>query len=235
VDSFLNKRESLLLRIQAANPDIIAITEVKPKNYRYPLQRQEIQLEGYNCWPNIESPGRGVVLYTKSKIKASEKVIMAGNFQDSVWCSIKLDNNDKLLIGCVYRSPNSSNENNIKLKESLLSALKSPETHIVVMGDFNFPEIDWESESSRTPDHRPSSEFVETIRETYLHQHVRFPTHYRGTQTLNILDLVLSNEENIMDDMRRTEPMGSSHHVTIQFNILCYGTSTDNVKAKRLK
>ena len=38
MDTFLNKKDSLLLRIHTNDPDIIALTEIKPKFCRYPLQ-----------------------------------------------------------------------------------------------------------------------------------------------------------------------------------------------------
>ena len=54
--------------------------------------------------------GRGVVIYVKSNLNA-EQVYFETNFKESVWCHINLQNRDILLIGCIYRSPNASDEN----------------------------------------------------------------------------------------------------------------------------
>ena len=55
-----------------------------------------------------------------------------------------------------------------------------------------------------------------------VYQHVREPTHHRGNQRANILDLVLSNEDNIIDEVKLSPPVGKSHHSVITFQIRCY-------------
>ena len=88
------------MRIQTDNIDVIALTEIKPKHSRYPLQLTELQINGYDTWPSIETDGRGVVIYTKKHLKASERIMtQAAGYNDSAWCHINLANRDKLLIG----------------------------------------------------------------------------------------------------------------------------------------
>ena len=69
-DQLKNKFSELQLLVQAQNPDIIAITEVKPKNCRYQPIVGEYILDGYNIWStNIDSEnGRGCLLYTKKHL-----------------------------------------------------------------------------------------------------------------------------------------------------------------------
>ena len=59
-----------------------------------------------------------------------------------------IHNCDRMLIGLVYRSPNSSDVNNDKLLH-LFQDLPTlyPHTHLLLMGDFNFPDIDWSNNS----------------------------------------------------------------------------------------
>ncbi len=52
------------------------------------------------------SKGRGTVIYVKSAIHADREIELDSDFEESVWIKIKLRNNDTLLVGCVYRSPN---------------------------------------------------------------------------------------------------------------------------------
>jgi hypothetical protein len=58
---------------------------------------------------------------------------------------------DKLLVGCIYKSPSPSDENHDKLNELLLyiSKLEDSYTHILLAGDYNFPDIDWNSWTSK--------------------------------------------------------------------------------------
>jgi len=95
-------------------------------------------------------------------------------------------------------------------------------SHLLIMGDLNFPEIDWENEISRTLIDHPSQKFLECFRDCFLYQHVRHPTHYRGTQKPNILDLVMTNEENMVKNLEFNDPVGMSHHTTLTWTFQCY-------------
>ncbi len=80
---------------------------------------------------------RGVVLYIHQSLKpVREDNLTNSVFSESVWCSIHLSGNDKLLIGCVYRSPSSSEQNNTLLNELLESAVNLNYSHILVLGRF---------------------------------------------------------------------------------------------------
>jgi hypothetical protein len=51
-----------------------------------------------------------------------------------------------LLLGCIYKSPSSSPENLDELNKPLITVSKEKKfSHIMVMGDFNFPKIDWKN------------------------------------------------------------------------------------------
>lgn len=65
-DSYLNKRSELKALLEIHDPDIVALTEVKPKRVRYTVQESEITLEGYEYEPpfhNLDKQGRGIALY----------------------------------------------------------------------------------------------------------------------------------------------------------------------------
>ena len=61
-----------MLKISLFKPDIIALTEITPKNKNKPLLN-EYKIDAYDCFMN-ENPFRGVVLYTKSNMNAVEYV-----------------------------------------------------------------------------------------------------------------------------------------------------------------
>ena len=99
-DSLLKKRDELRAVVSQTEPDIIAITEVLPKNTRTPVQPSELRLEGYNLFWN-SNPRRGVCIYSKSSLKCDEVDINVDGAQESVWISTQLAGQDKLLIGCM--------------------------------------------------------------------------------------------------------------------------------------
>jgi hypothetical protein len=55
-------------------PDIIAITEVLPKNMRYTVNKAELDIEGYELFPGEFPIGakRGIIIYVKKSLNAVE-------------------------------------------------------------------------------------------------------------------------------------------------------------------
>ena len=141
-DSLMNKRGELDTRIESVKPDIVAVTEVLPKSKGDDILMVELELDGYDCFFN-RSPanGRGVCLYTKKWLKATQNDDLTNHaFRESIWCDIKLQNNDNLLVGCVYRSPSTSNDNNELLLDIIKCASNKNNSHLMIVGDFNYRE-----------------------------------------------------------------------------------------------
>ena len=85
------------------------------------------------------------MLYIHSSLSAVPcRVLSDIGFENSLWYLIKFSSTEVLLVGVVYRAPSSSNINNQKLL-SIFSRLHElvEFTHLLIMGDFNFPTINW--------------------------------------------------------------------------------------------
>ena len=119
-----------------------------------------------------------------------------------------------LLVGIVYRSPNSDVANNAAVNE-FLSRVVVGRSHVVVCGDFNYPDIDWLEGLSPRDDSHLASKFMDAVRDSFLVQHVRKPTHFRAEQTPNVLDLIFTSEEAMVGDVRHQAPSGKSHHQSL--------------------
>jgi hypothetical protein len=72
-------------------------------------------------------------------------------------------------------------------------------SHLLMMGDFNLPNIDWESWNNKSDNiERQDYKSIQCIQDNFLYQHVNKPTRWRGTDTPHVLDLVFTNEENMI-------------------------------------
>ena len=90
------------------------------------------------------------------------------------------------------------------------------------MGDFNHGHIQWKSlESTGGED----QQFIFLIQDSFLTQHVLEPT--RGE---NVLDIVLSSQNELVDNVKIHEPLGNSDHSQIHFDINVKSESK-NIKA----
>lgn len=145
-------------------------------------------------------------MYVQSSLEATQiEDHHAGD--ESLWLNIKLQQNDQLLFGCCYRSPNSVETNNQNINELLLSMSSQRYSHVLVCGDFNYPAIDWtlHSTTRATPS---GSAFLEAIDNSFLYQHVRGHTRARGSADPTTLDLVFTNEESMITDLSYESPLG---------------------------
>ena len=174
-------------------------------------------------YSNIDTGNRGVIIYTAQKLQASPVDKPALTCRESCWVEVPLKDNDTLLVGCIYRSPNSNNETNEELLSSLTAASNSPGySHILICGDFNCPTIDWTTDITPANENSLGFKLKECIRDSYFTQHVKDFTHRRGSQQPATLDLVLTNEEGMVDTVNIEAPLGKSHHATLVFNLKTY-------------
>ena len=145
---------------------------------------------------------------------------------------LKSKANDSLRICCVYRSPNSSNEENNNINKQL-EALSGENSHILVMGDFNFPDIDWKRwVKPRSKKKDKEFFFLESIRNCFLYQHVKNPTRSRVGKRATLLDLIFSNEKGMVSNIVHESPLGASDHACITFSFNCYLDITNSTLKK---
>ncbi|CAG2252905.1 unnamed protein product [Mytilus edulis] len=64
--------------------------------------------------------------------------------------------------------------------------------------------------------------FTQCVQDNYLYQHVTKPTRWRGSDTPHVLDLIFTNEENMVSDIEYLTPLGKRDHYGIQFQYNCY-------------
>lgn len=84
----------------------------------------------------------------------------------------------------------------------------------IIVGDFNCPSIDWDSFTS--PNDNISNSLLTYMVESGFQQFVNF-----GTRNSNILDLVFTDDEQIIHSINQAPPLGHSDHVTVEFSLVC--------------
>jgi hypothetical protein len=224
-DSISNKIDEFRLMVKNNRPHIIGVTEFKPKNARYDLTIAELNVDGYKSFTNsmIKDDGqRGCLLYISSELVANQVEVEA-EFKDSVWAKIQLVSTDSLVVGCVYRSPSNSKPANAALNRLLLQMANGPHSHLLIIGDFNYPAIDWiHCSSTKMNENDDSNLFLEAVNDAFLFQHVTKPTRCRVINTPSVLDLVFTNEEGMVRDLEICSPLGKSDHSVIYFSLACY-------------
>ena len=137
-DSLANKLKDLEILINSFSekPKIIAVTEIKSKILTSGLQLAEFNLKGYNIISNdLDINSRGIILYIDKNIEFSiiENSIA---FREYVLIKIKLIDKTELLVCVVYRSPNSSDDNNKLMFDLLRYINKFNKDKFIIIGGF---------------------------------------------------------------------------------------------------
>ena len=227
-DQFINKRDDLSMLICNDEPDLILLTETIPKAQTLPISPALLHIPGYTLYsnftpstPNLGSSGkRGVCVYVADYLRVSE-VSIEPMALEHVLVKVPL-RGDCLVIGCIYRSPSCDQDASMGHWRHLLEQASSVSSHLLLVGDFNIPQIDWELESANAPATHYSHAFLEVIRDFFLFQHVRQPTRFRPGETANILDLILTNEEGMLSNLVHLPGLGNSDHDVLRFTLVCY-------------
>ena len=96
-----------------------------------------------------------------------------------------------MLFCCLYRSPNSSNDNNLRLCEFIDDSCRRRYINVIIVGDFNYSHINWVTFISQNS---TENKFMECLQDNYLSQLVMSPTRRRGADRSNILDLIITKD-----------------------------------------
>lgn len=225
--SLRNKKDELVSYAIAEDLDIICITEAWINELFYGDSLHEYEIDGYSfyLYQRRLKMGGGVALYVRSNIQSVLRTDCKSNQDvESVWVDL-FTQTKSYKIGAFYRPPDQSQELDVEMVKEIETACCDKGKDIVIMGDFNFPDIHWDPLCNT--DHR-SSVFVNCILDNFLSQMVHEPTRHAA-----LLDLILTNEESLVDEVKVDENLGVSDHNIIRFNLNVLSEprlQTNNVK-----
>ena len=118
--------------------------------------------------------------------------------------------NSGIIVGVCYRPPGQVED----LDEMLQDQIKrfSERQDLVVMRDFNYRDICWKTCSAKN---EKSNKFLTCLADNFISQKVEGAI--RGSACL---DLILTNREELVDEVKVVGALGSSDHVILDFMIL---------------
>ncbi|XP_048786380.1 uncharacterized protein LOC125686444 [Lagopus muta] len=160
-----NKQEELEICVRSHGYDLIAITETWWDSSR----DWNVVMEGYALfrkdWPARR--GGGVALYVREQLECIELHLgESGVAVESLWVRIKgRAGMADTVVGVCYRPPDQEEEVDEAFHKQLEAASRSQA--LVLMGDFNYPDICWKSNVAR---HAWSRRFLQCVEDNFLMQ-----------------------------------------------------------------
>ena len=199
--SIVNKIEELRAVVAMEEPDVVAVTETWTNEN---IGEEYLQIKGYEIITRKDrndtdrGRGGGVIVYVHKNLNAW-CIDNETTFNQCTSIGVKCKS-EKLAIHLVYRSPNSSKDND----NALVKWMKEFRGTNIMIGDYNFPDINWADGTAGAK----GREFHEATLEAGMEQYVDEATHTSG----NVLDLVLSDHENIVKSVNVNGRIGKSDH-----------------------
>ena len=212
VQSIVNKVDEMRAMMTTIDPDVMAVTETWTHDG---IGNEIMNINGYEIISRQDrndterGRGGGILIYVKKHMNAT---VIENNTNFNQCASIKMKfGGEDVKLHVVYRSPNSQKTND----DDLCNWIKNITGVNILIGDFNFPDVDWQNGQSGSK----GRDFLDATMEVFLEQHVKEATHSSG----NILDLVLCNQEGMITEVMAEGRVGKSDHDLILFTICVDG------------
>ena len=153
--------------------------------------------------------GRGVTLYVNDQLECTE--VCLGMDEELTFRIKGRAGTVDIVVGICYRSPNQEGVAGEALYRQQVGAASRSQA-LVFMGNFNHPDICWRD---NTAGHKQPRRFLACIDDNFLLQVTEKPTR-RGV----MLDLVLTNKEGLVRNVKLKGSLGCSDHEMVDFEIL---------------
>ncbi|GAB0203202.1 hypothetical protein GRJ2_002785800 [Grus japonensis] len=205
--SMRNKQEELEALAQSQRYDVIGISETW---WEESCDWCAV-MDGYRLFRRDRQGrrGGGVALYVTEGLDCTE-LSVGDDMVESLWVRIKGQaNKGDVVVGVYYRPPSQDDATDELFFKELREASRS--TALVLMGDFNLPDINWEH---HTADTSRSRSFLKHLDDNFLVQLLKEPTR-KGA----LLDLLLVNREGLVGEVAIGGRLGHSDHEVVEFKI----------------
>ena len=214
--------DELNIRLQDYQPEIRGICETKLNeeigDEAFPSKYNVIRKDR-----NAYGRGGGICIMIKQGLvfrgRTDLNKIETGKI-DHTWCEINSNGEtENIVIGIVYRPPDCETDDDQKLFDLLRQVeYKTTNKQLLVMGDFNFREINWKiGEAKENSEH---SRFLHSINDLYWIQNVLEMTRFRINQSPSLLDLVFTRSLGEIGDIRYNQSLGKSDHLVLEFTFM---------------
>ena len=208
VNHFLAKKLELNQYMIDHDIDILIASETKIDDS---VQDAELGLEDFEIYRKDRDQNGGGVLIGVKKTLKSIRLDIETNCE-LVLVKLLTVNSTPAIIGAFYRPP-SSPPCIEEIHKGLLAIPNLHRCNFLLCGDFNLPHIDWSKNCLKQNPSYPGESrlLLDTMVDFGLSQLVNFPT-----RQSNILDLVLSNKEFSVGDIKSCP--GVSDHDMLMFH-----------------
>ena len=222
-NSLFNKLTELSMCAFSTPFKLLCITETHLNDE---IRDAEVSIPNYDIYREdrcTNAKGGGTAIYAHKSLIV-EKLDWFRE-SESIALKVFLDSTE-LYVVCVYRSPSlTSEDENEKLLSQLAKMPTNDETNLILMGDLNLPDINWDLGIVNKPLNSVDKKYIiqSQFLDLFLMKGFKWFIHDEKTRVRKVndkiqqstLDQVMSNNEAMINSVEINSPLGKSDHVSL--------------------
>ena len=189
------------------------LTESHLKPY---IKDAEVAIDQYSCLraDRRERPQGGVIIYYQQHLSVTKEASFS-NDTCEVAC-VLLSQLNTIIVG-IYRPPDTPFtifQEALAMVDKFLNDADSCKRDIFIMGDMNLPNVDWQTEQTVTGCSKNDRECFEALEKVMI-GHFLIQCVNKPTRQDNILDVILTNNEEQIRRIQTEETIMSDHNFVV--------------------
>ena len=183
-----------------------AVTEIETLPARFVVHRKD------RCCTDPGKRGGGLLLGVDQSIPSKRRTDLEAPCEIMV-CELTNPSNPKVAVVLCYRPPQSDKRMFISNLHDVLFNVLKEFTFVTVLGDFNFPDLDWVRDVHNSVS--PESEFFHLMLSFFLKQVNTVPSNAHQ----HFLDLIFSNSDGLIQNISDAHVDYDSDHIVLYFDM----------------
>ena len=184
-----------------------------------------------NFFYNLQEEGRGIALLVRKEMEPTLNDILSSTFSEHVFVDCTQGDGTLLTVRVIYRRPGGTSENDEKLVELIRNTAGMRKDNLLTFGDFSLPSINWDTESCRNNESHEASQFLQAYAGACLFQHQKETTRFREGEKPSVVDVVLTNKEDMIKDISTEAGLGKRDHFCLFITL--NATTAENTQSAR--
>lgn len=226
--SIRSKFDEFTCYVAKEKPDLICITESWINEEIFGDRIQDYEIDGFNlfsCTRKGNTKGGGVMIYVNSLFSAIE--VPDSNKStavESIWLDVALDQKkSQIRIGAFYRAGTLVRDFQVEHDRLICEEIcRNFHSQCLILGDFNLKGYENAQFGIGTPECKVFYQLLEE--HLFMQQFVTHPTRLDS-----FLDLVFSDDKDLVQNLSVGENLGNSDHRIIRFTVQLAGSIQDNL------
>ena len=212
-----DKAREFRIFVREHNPDVIMGTEswLSPDVYD-----AEVFPPNYVTYrkDRIDRLGGGVFISVRDNLTSYKEDWNSDGNCEAIWCHVVDRSKKNYLLGCFYDPPDDCDLALSAFLDVLEERVRVPNQRILIGGDFNLPDINWNDMTSKRGGRYQNKNqiLLNALNNFGLEQMVTAPTRI-ADNTSSILDLIISNTPQFVSKVNNC--IGISDHLAITFEM----------------